>query len=333
MLAFGTQRELGILVALGFATLVGAQVGTSPLGGGLGPPPLGLDLFVPIPAENQPTAAGVRLGERLFFDRLLSADQTLNCASCHRPDHAFADVSATSQGVFGRRTKRNAPSLWNAAYGKFFFWDGRIQTLEQQVVQPIINPNEMGLPLEELVDRLREHPEYPEMFQAAFGGEPTQDHVARALASYVRTLRSGNSPADRYTLGDSNALHAGARAGFKLFQGKARCTECHIGPLLTDERFHNTGVGWGGDDLGQFGVTGKVEDRGRFNTPSLRNVALTAPYMHDGSLPTLEEVIEFYDGGGKANPNQDPDIRPLRLTTEEKKALAAFLRSLTGQVK
>ena len=275
-----------LLGVLGYSTLLVAQILTSPTTG-LGTPPLGLDLYAPIPPENPLTPARVALGERLFFDSLLSADQTLACASCHRPDHGFADVAATSRGVYGRRTTRNAPSLFNAAYGTLFFWDGRIQTLEEQVVQPIINPSEMGLPLSNLVNRLRSSLEYREAFGEAFDSEPRANNLAWALASYVRTLRSGNSPADRYAAGIPPVLDADARAGTKLFQGKARCVECHIGPLLTDERFHNTGVGWGAGDLGRFGITSDSADQGRFNTRSLRNVALTAPYMHDGSMPTL----------------------------------------------
>ena len=324
-----TRVFLGVLSC---TTLVIAQCATRPSGGGFGAPPLGLDLFVPALPEHPPTAVLADLGERLFFDQLLSADRTLACASCHRPDHGFADVTAASEGVFGRRTTRNTPSLFNAAYGTFFFWDGRVQTLEEQVVQPISNPNEMGLPLPELVERLRARPEYREVFRAAFDGEATAENLARALASYVRTLRSGDSPADRYAAGDPDALDVGARAGFKLFRGKARCVECHIGPILTDERFHNTGVGWGGGDTGRFAITGDPTDWGRFNTPSLRNVALTAPYMHDGSMQTLETVVDFYDGGARPNQNLDLEIQPLQLTPEEKHQLVLYLRALTGSL-
>ncbi len=246
------------------------------------------------------------------------------------PSGAFADSSATSHGVFGRQTSRNAPSLLNAGYGESFFWDGRIQTLEEQVLQPIMNPNEMGLSLRDLVVRLDATPEYRGAFVTSFGEGPTRQTIGMALASYVRTLRSGNSPADRYASGDSLALGPDARAGFALFREKANCVGCHIGPLLSDERFHNTGVGWGSTDLGRFEVTGQSSDRGKFNTPSLRNVARTAPYMHDGSMDTLEEVIERYDQGGTPNPNLDSRIAPLRLSPDEKKQLAAYLRSLTG---
>ena len=332
MFSPGSIRTLVFLSALSGTTLLIAQSLTRPPGGGLGPPPLGLDVFVPISPDNPPSAVAADLGERLFFDPLLSATQDLACASCHRPEHAFADVTATSEGVFGRRTTRNAPSLLNAAYGTSFFWDGRTRTLEEQVVQPIIEPNEMGLPLPALVGRLRERPEYQEAFRTAFDSEATAETLAWALASYIRTLRSGDSSADRYAAGDPDALDADARAGFKLFREEARCVECHIGPLLTDEGFHNTGVGWGTGDLGRFEATGDRADRGKFNTPSLRNVALTAPYMHDGSLATLEDVVDFYTDGGRPNPYLDRELHPLRLTDDEKTSLVAFLRSLTGMV-
>lgn len=296
----------------------------------LGPPPLGLDLYLRIPPENPPTAEAIALGERLFFDPLLSADRSVSCASCHRPERGFADSTSTSHGVFGRRTPRNAPSILNAGYGEFFFWDGRIRTLEEQVLQPIMNPDEMGLPLEDLVVRLDGTPEYRGAFVTAFGERPTRQTIGMALASYVRTLRSGNSPADRYASGDESALGPDARAGFALFREKANCVACHNRPLLSDEGFHNTGVGWGKADLGRSEVTGQSSDRGKFNTPSLRNVARTAPYMHDGSMETLEEVIEHYDRGGNANPNLDSRLAPLRLSPDEKRQIIAYLRSLTG---
>ena len=301
-------------VVPGFLALEAQQAGNP-----LGAPPLGLDLYVRIPPDSPPTADVIVLGESLFFDPLLSADGSISCASRHRPERGFADSSSTSQGVFGRRTSRNAPSLLNAGYGESFFWDGRIRTLEEQVLQPIINPNEMGLPLEDLVVRLDGTPAYRGAFAASFGEGPTPQTIGMALASYVRTLRSGNSPADRYASGDDVALGPDARAGFALFREKANCVGCHIGPLLSDERFHNTGVGWGSTDLGRFEVTGQSSDRGKFNTPSLRNVARTAPYMHDGSMETLEEVIELYDRGGNPNPNLDSRIAPLRLSPDEKK--------------
>lgn len=294
-------------------------------------PPEGLPLYMPVPEDNPLTSAKIALGRRLFFDPSLSSDRTVSCASCHRPEHAFADTVSFSPGAEGNRPTRNAPCLLNAAYAGPFFWDGRTETLEEQVVQPIANPREMGLPLPEAVERLQADSRYSRVFGLAFGeGGVNATRLAKALASYVRTLRSGDSPADRFAAGDVDALSAAARRGYSLFVGKARCAACHGGPLFTDERLHNTGVSWGGEDVGRAQVTGRPEDRGRFNTPSLRDVARTAPYMHDGSLPTLRDVLEFYDRGGTANPNLDRRLNPLGLTPAEIDDLLAYLRALTS---
>jgi cytochrome c peroxidase len=201
-------------------------------------------------------------------------------------------------------------------YGSSFFWDGRAKTLEDQVLKPISDPNEMDLDLTEAVSRV--------------GTDSIT--LRNALASYVRTMLSGDAAYDRYLQGNRSALTEQQRIGLKLFSGKAGCASCHVGPNMTDERFHNTGIGAPGDH-GRFSVTGKSEDNGAFKTPSLREVALTPPFMHDGSLATLEDVIDFYDKGGKANPNLDSDIRELHLTVEEKQALVAFLKALSGTVR
>lgn len=296
------------------------------------PVPLGLDLFAPVPAENPLTRGRVDLGRTLFFDPVLSADRRVSCASCHRPDHTFSDTSSVSLGANGRAGSRNAPSLVNAVYRGAFAWDGRGASLEDQVLRPIQNPVEMDLALSELEQRLRAQPSYSQAFRREFGDGPTARAVMMALASYLRTLRSGDAPIDRYRAGDTTALSATARLGFALFIGKAGCSTCHVGPLFTDGDFHNTGVAWRDgrfDDDGRAGVTGLAEDRGRFKTPSLRNVGITAPYMHNGSKRSLADVIEFYDAGGQANPGLDPFVRPLYLTTDEKAALIEFLGSLT----
>jgi cytochrome c peroxidase len=296
--------------------------------------PAGLDEYFHVPEDNPLTASVVTLGEQLFFDRLLSADRTVACASCHRPAHGFADTMPVSRGVHGRTPARNTPSLLNRAYGRHFFWDGRAASLEETVLQPVENPRELGLPIPHMLMRLQSDAGYRAAFAAAFGAEAgdviTERNVARALASYVRVLRSGNAAFDRFMTGDRAALSEEAQQGLRLFAGKADCAVCHPGPTFTDERFHNTGVATGSGDPGRFAATRAEADRGRFRTPSLRNVALTAPYMHDGSIATLEDVIDFYERGGIANPNLDPDIRPLRLSAEEKRSLVAFLRSLTG---
>lgn len=291
---------------------------------------LGLDLYVPVPESNPMTAMKVTLGERLFFDRDLSINRSVSCASCHRPARAFSDTVSRSRGAHGRNTVRNAPSLMNAAYRTAFFRDGRSPTLEATVLQPISNPREMNLGLDRLMRGLRRDPVYIREFAAAFEDGLSPASVAAALASYVRSLRSGDAPIDRFLAGDRQALTADAAAGYRLFVGKANCAACHVGPTLSDGEFHNTGAFVDSGDRGRQLVTGREEDLGAFRTPSLRNVELTAPYMHDGSLRTLEAVIDFYDRGGNPNPQLDPEIRPLGLGEREKEQLRAFLLSLTG---
>jgi cytochrome c peroxidase len=296
----------------------------------------GLDLLVPVPDDNPLTVPAVALGERLFFESRLSADNTVRCASCHRPERAFSDSASVSRGVYGRRGERNAPALVNRAYGRSFFWDGRAVTLEEQVLHPIQDSVEMGQPLPALMRRLRAERTYRAAFARAFGGSIDSSTVSRALASYVRTLRSGNAPVDRWRDGDTAALLPSARRGLLLFIGAANCVSCHVGSNFTDEQFHNTGVsarsaGYSGtEDPGRARVTGRAQDTGAFKTPTLRDVARSAPYMHDGSLATLEEVVALYDSGGRANPNLDAEIRPLHLTPDQRRDLVAFLLALTG---
>ncbi len=296
--------------------------------------PLGLDLYRPEPADNPTVPATVTLGRRLFRERLLSRDRSLACVDCHRPDRAFTDGRARSVGVYGRRGPRSVPTIVNRAWGTSFFWDGRIATLEEQVLEPILAELEMDLSIEEAVERLRVTSPYPAAFRETFGRDLNRDDLARALAAYVRTIQSGASPYDRYVWGEPDALSQEAQAGLRLFRGRASCTVCHVGPNFTDEEFHNTGVFWGGQpyDAGRFLVTGATEDTGKFKTPTLREVARTAPYMHDGSIATLEEVVEFYDRGGNDNPFRDRELRPLMLTEDEKEAILAFLQSLSGQI-
>ena len=298
--------------------------------------PLGLDLYMPVPENNPLTREKVELGRQLFSDPILSRDKRLACAGCHEPERAFTDGRTVSRGVFGRQGTRHVPTLINRRYGRSFFWDGRIAMLDAQVLQPIRDPKEMDLPLGEAVERLRDRREYPDLFRTVFGREITTDDLGRALASYVRTILSGNSPVDRYDSGEHEALSQQERQGLGIFNSKGNCWVCHFGPTFTDERFHNTGIAWQDGELldhGRYMVTGKEEDRGAFKVPTLREVARTAPYMHDGSIATLEEVIEFYDRGGNANPYLDPELRPLNLTAAEKRALLAFLRALSGEIR
>ena len=296
--------------------------------------PLGLDLYRPEPADNPTLPDRVTLGQRLFRERLLSRDRSLACVDCHRPDRAFTDGRARAVGVYGRRGPRSVPTIVNRAWGEAFFWDGRIATLEDQVLQPILAELEMDLTIDEAVDRLRGTSQYAEAFRDTFGRDVNGDDLARALAAYVRTIQSGSSPFDHYVWGEPTALSPEAQAGLSLFRGRANCSACHVGPNLTDEEFHNTGVFWGQEpyDPGRFTVTEVTEDIGKFKTPTLREIARTAPYMHDGSLATLEDVVDFYTDGGRPNPFLDRDLRPLRLTADEKTAVVAFLRSLTGVV-
>jgi cytochrome c peroxidase len=299
--------------------------------------PLGLDLYMPVPEDNPITVENIELGRRLFADRRLSRDGLIACTSCHDPARAFSTPDAVSPGVFGRRGRRNSPALINRGWGKSFFWDGRVATLEEQVLKPIEDPNEMDLPVAD----------------AARGVGLTPVELSRALATYVRSIMSGNSPYDRYVNGERNALSPEQQVGLQIFRGRGNCTACHVGPNFTDERFHNTGIAWASEagpaagwptdarsaragqggrllDEGRAAITGKAEDGGAFKTPTLREIARTAPYMHDGSLATLEDVVDFYDRGGGANPNLDRELQPRRFTADEKRALVTFLDSLSG---
>ena len=281
--------------------------------------PLGLDLYLPVPEGNPITEEKVALGRRLFFDRRLSRDGSIACATCHNPDRAFSTPIPAAVGVGGRQGRRNAPALINRAYGRSFFWDGRISSLEEQVLKPIDDPNEMDLPVEEAAKRV--------------GLDvPT---LSRALASYIRSVLSGVSPYDRFIRGRRSALSPLQQRGLQVFQGRGNCTKCHVGANLTDEQFHNTGIAWRDDrlvDEGRFAITAQPRDRGAFKTPTLREVARTSPYMHDGSIARLEDVVEFYSEGGRANPYLDGDIHPRDFTPDEKRALISFLQSLNGRL-
>jgi len=281
-----------------------------------------------VPKDTPLTEARVRLGRRLFFDPILSVDNTIACASCHQPAHGFAGPDARAQGIRGQRTTRRAPTLFNRAYGTSFFWDGRADTLEDQALRPIEDAAEMGSTVAGVLDRLRGNARYKEQFEAAFPDGITSANLGRALASFERVLLRGDSRVDRFRRKrETTALTASERHGLWLYESKGRCWRCHSGDNFTDESFHNTGVSWS-KDPGRFAVTKKAADRGKFKTPTLRGVSLTGPYMHDGSLRSLTEVVEFYNRGGGANSHLDPIIAPLELSKEEVRDLVAFLEAL-----
>lgn len=299
-------------------------------------PPLGLDAYMPAPPDNPVTAAKAALGRRLFFDKRLSRDHSTSCATCHDPDLAFTDREPVAVGIDGQKGTRRTPRLINRVYGRSFFWDGRAKSLEEQALKPIENPLEMDLSLDEAVGRITADADYAAAFQEVFQASPEPRHLAMALATYVRTIVSGDSRYDRYLAGEADALNAAERRGLELFRGKASCVVCHLGPNLTDEDFHNTGVGWdegSAHDLGRAEFTTEELDNGAFRTPTLREVASTGPYMHDGSLKTLEDVVDFYSDGGKSNPYLDSEVLRLDLTPAEKADLVSFLHTLNGTVR
>jgi len=332
-------------------------------------PPLGLPALS-IPATNPLTREKIDLGRRLFMDRRLSHNNTMSCAMCHVPEQGFTSYElGTAIGMEGRSLRRNSPTILNVGYHKSFFHEGREPHLEEQVWGPLLTKVEMDMPsIGYVVEKVRQLPEYKGMFEAAFAGPVTTERIGQALASYERTLMSGNSRFDRWFYGgQQEALNAEEQRGFQIFTGKGRCATCHLigekTALFTDHKFHNTGLGWERSmfpernsykvqlapgifvqvmgallksfeppqaDVGRYEVTIDPKDRWAYKTPILRNVAVTQPYMHDGSLSTLEDVVEFYDKGGIDNENKSPLLAPLKLDSQEKAALVAFLKTLTG---
>lgn len=287
---------------------------------------------VPAPKDNPTTSAKVALGKQLFFDPRLSGDNTISCATCHLPDKAFADGLPRAKGAGGKELARNTPTLLNVAFFERFFWDGRASSLEEQALEPIQSPDEMNQDLDELEKELGAVPGYVEQFRSVFGTDVTRDGIAKSLAAFQRTLVTGPSPFDRYLAGEEDALSYEAKQGLELFTGAAGCVRCHRGPLLSDGKFYRLGVSF--DDEGRAAVTGKNEDTAKFRTPSLRNVAQTGPYMHDGSMKTLYQVVEFYyrNAPTTARNGLKPDIEPLLgQSYTEISALVAFLESLTGE--
>ncbi len=314
------------------------------------------NLPAPLPELLAPPPERVELGRVLFFDRRLSGDGTMSCAVCHNPEQAYADGRALSGAYPTNKHWRNTQGLLNVGYLHSFFWDGRSYSLEHQAEGPIHSAFEMNLNLDFLVEKLREIPEYRTLFQRAFGGETSRATVTLALADFERSLIVRDSPFDRYLAGDRQALSPEARRGMEIFFGpRGKCSTCHSGALLSDQKFHNLGVQETEElrhdpqrratrhfflvqmglermdrDPGRFALTRDPADLGAFRTPPLRQVAQTGPYMHNGSIATLAEVIDFYDRGGGNDPQKSPLLQPLQLTAEEKRDLQAFLESLSG---
>jgi cytochrome c peroxidase len=302
--------------------------------------PLGL---VPIiwPEDNPYTPAKAELGWLLFFDKRLSSDGTIACASCHSPEHAFTDGSPVSTGIGLQKGGRSAPTIINRIYGAAQFWDGRASSLVEQAKGPLANSLEMTTEKEAdkaheaVIDRLRQIGEYRKRFKEVFGTEKfTIDHAAKALATFEGVVLSGNSAYDRFKAGDKQALSEGQQRGMKIFfSNNARCDSCHDGAAFTTNQFANIGIGMDkpNPDLGRYNVTKNEADKGAFKTPGLREVSHTGPYMHDGSLKTLEEVVEHYNKGGIKNRWLHQDIRPLNLSVQDKKDLVEFLHALDGE--
>jgi cytochrome c peroxidase len=273
----------------------------------------------------------VELGKKLFFDPILSRDGKVSCASCHKPDHSFADDKPVSIGINGQKGDRNTPTAFNSANLKLLFWDGRAKGLEDQALGSIQNTKEMGETIEYVLMKLNKDEYSSKEFQAIFVTSPiTSFHLANAIAALERTLISRDSDYDRYVQGKSGALSESATAGWNLFYGKAMCFECHKGHDFTDGDFHNIGLPIT-DDAGRGKISQNAQDVRKFKTPTLREVANTAPYFHNGQFETLEQVIAFYNAGGGEDTYKDPLKKPLNLTEEEQKDLVAFLKALTGR--
>lgn len=284
----------------------------------------------PVPADNMPTHARWVLGKKLFFDPVMSRDRTVSCASCHLPAFSFSDTVAFSKGVEGRTGTRNAPSLANVAYHPYLMREGGVPTLEMQVAVPVQEHHELDDNLVLIGERLREDSLYVRMAREAYDRDPDPYVITRAIAVFERSLLSGDSPYDRYVAGHSGALSASQRRGMALFfSARTQCAGCHGGFNFTYYSFSNNGLYVAYDDPGRYRLTGLEDDRALFKTPSLRNVAVTAPYMHDGSIPDLRAVVEHYRAGGAGHPRQDSSVRPLDLSDEEAGDLVAFLHALT----
>lgn len=313
-----------LMAVIGVVMLSSTATAVEPLGT---PDPA----LIEYPSGLPPSEAEVALGRALFFDPILSSNRQQSCASCHIPERGFGDGQAKSLGASGTTLPRNTPHLYNLAWNVVFGWDGAAESLEEQALRPIMNPDEMDMSLANVLARLQATVRYRAKFRDAYGDEAiSADRIASALAAFQRTLITRNSPLDRYLAGEHHALSDAARRGLKLFEGKANCIKCHDGPHLTDQSFHNIGVDSGDPGRAQIDTASGLI--GAFKTPGLRNVALTAPYMHDGSLESLEDVIRFYNRGGDRQAHLSKLIEPLQLRDDEIQDLAAFLHALTDPI-
>jgi cytochrome c peroxidase len=324
----GRPVTLAVVAAAILAGTIRLQAGSETSESDLPPVPEGLPP-VTHPEDNPPTAAKVQLGKQLYFDPRLSRDRDISCASCHDPAKGWSNGDQFAKGFGGKLGGRNAPTIINSAYNRFQFWDGRAANLEDQALGPMQNPIEMNMTLPEVVERLNEVEGYRQQFQEVFGSEEiTEERVAQAIAAYERTILSGDAPYDRFKAGDKTALSEAAQRGMSLFFGKAQCSSCHSGPSFTDNAFHNLGIGMTAEqpDAGRQEISKLQGDRGSFKTPTLREISRTAPYMHDGSMKTLEEVVEHYNQGGQKNPYLDESVFPLKLSDQEKQDLVTFLK-------
>ncbi|MGH1434200.1 MAG: cytochrome-c peroxidase [Lewinella sp.] len=283
---------------------------------------------IPYPEDNAFTEARWQLGKQLFFDPIMSVDASISCASCHKPELAFSDDKAFSPGVAQRPGTRNSPSLANVAYHPYYTREGGVPTLEMQVLVPIQEHNEFDFNILLIAERLRADSTYYQMALDAYEREPDPYVITRALACFERSLISGNSAYDQYERGEKNLPPSVLRGKELFFSDRTHCSSCHGGFNFTNYTFANNGLYTNYEDLGRFRLTGKEQDRATYKVPSLRNIGITAPYMHDGSLATLEAVIEHYNSGGEDHPNKSPLLQPLLLNDQEKEDLIAFLQSL-----
>ena len=296
--------------------------------------PLGLP-ELPVPKDNPQTPEKIALGKKLYFDTRLSKDGTISCATCHDPEMAWTEHRATSKGIGDQIGGANSPTVINAAYAKKQFWDGRADSLEEQALGPIENPIEMGHDLDVLVKELAKIPEYKDGFQEVFGTGVTKDGIAKAIASFERTVLSGNSPYDQFKAGDKDALTKSQKRGMELFEDLG-CATCHAPPLFSNYGYYNAGVGMDKEkpDEGRKDVTGRDRDLGKFRVPALREVADTGPYFHDGSVATLEKAVALMAGGGKDNANLSGMLKSIgdeKLSEQDKKDILEFLKALSGE--